>query len=147
MSGDQFGPVPWAIAQDDCWPGTAKVIEECGELVQVLAKLIALGRDGTHWDGSDIRPRVMEEVADVTAALQFFVARNLSPGEERAVHARAEAKEAQFERWHEERKPAAYQARAVHCPGCAAAAPHVWSCCGMPHDGPHYQGCAHWVES
>jgi hypothetical protein len=53
------------------WPGASKVIEEIGELMQVLGKLIAVAGDTKHWDG-DLRPRLVEEMGDLTAALMFF---------------------------------------------------------------------------
>jgi hypothetical protein len=35
-------PYPFAIGSD-AWPGTSKLLEEQGELVQVLGKLMATG--------------------------------------------------------------------------------------------------------
>lgn len=101
-----LGPMPWAIAQTDCWPGTAKVMEECGELVQVLAKLIALGSAGIHWDGSDLRVRIVEELGDLTGALEFFMRHNLTEEQVDQVLDRAEVKGDLFETWHNDRMAA-----------------------------------------
>lgn len=34
------------------WPGTSKLLEEMGELQQVLGKLIAVAGSTEHWDGA-----------------------------------------------------------------------------------------------
>ena len=80
------------------WPGTSKVIEEMGELQQVLGKLIATGGDTKHWDG-DLRKRLIEEIGDVTAALVFFQ-KNLTLDEVGQVIERAEKKFDLFNEWH-----------------------------------------------
>ena len=59
------------------WPGVSKVIEEMGELQQVLGKLIAVAGETKHWDG-DLRPKLIEEIGDLRAALQ---AENFTPDE------------------------------------------------------------------
>jgi NTP pyrophosphatase (non-canonical NTP hydrolase) len=55
------------------WPGTAKVMEESGELVQVLGKLMSVDGADIHFDGSDMKARMIEEIGDLAAALIFFV--------------------------------------------------------------------------
>lgn len=61
---------------DEVWRGIGKVIEECGELGQVLGKLIPFP-DGNHPDGNgDLCARVEREIADVYAALDYFVETN-----------------------------------------------------------------------
>jgi NTP pyrophosphatase (non-canonical NTP hydrolase) len=90
---------PYSIGSE-VWPGTSKVIEECGELAQVLGKLIALAGQTDHWDGSDLRERLHEEIADVRAALTFFAEAN------RLDHYRLADRTAEkvdlFRRWHRE---------------------------------------------
>lgn len=82
------------------WPGTSKVIEECGELQQALGKLIATHGDEAHWDGSNLRQRIEDEMADVAAAIAFFGKVN---GLNREVMGqRIEEKMALFEKWHSE---------------------------------------------
>ena len=47
------------------WPGISKLLEEAGEVVQVGGKL--LGTDGAegHWDGSNLRTRLEDEIAEL----------------------------------------------------------------------------------
>ena len=54
---------PYSIGSDH-WPGLSKVIEECGEVIQAAGKIIAANGDGQHWDGSDLRQRLEDEIAD-----------------------------------------------------------------------------------
>lgn len=53
------------------WPGLSKLIEECGEVIQVCGKLIATGGAEQHWDGSNLRDRLVEELGDLDAAITF----------------------------------------------------------------------------
>jgi len=81
------------------WPGLSKLIEEAGEVQQVCGKLIATGGDANHWDGSNLRARLEEEIADLTAALAFVgQANNLDI---HRVEARVREKLALFNKWHE----------------------------------------------
>ncbi|WP_433617530.1 hypothetical protein ACQP2P_18245 [Dactylosporangium sp. CA-139114] len=81
------------------WPGLAKLAEEAGELVQILAKLVGASGRETYYDGTDLRARLIEECADVIAAVTFFTETNaLGP----AVDERAGEKLALFRRWHAE---------------------------------------------
>jgi hypothetical protein len=81
------------------WPGTSKVIEEMGELQQVLGKLIAVAGDTKHWDG-DLRKRLIEEIGDLSAALVFFQRENLTKNETLRVVQRCELKLDLFKKWH-----------------------------------------------
>lgn len=84
------------------WPGTAKTLEEMGELGQVLGKLIALGGPIEHWDGTKLDRRLTEEIADVYAALDFFVDMNgLDKGK---IERRRAKKFKLFWSWHKEQK-------------------------------------------
>lgn len=82
----------------DIWPGLGKLSEECGELIQVIGKLIAY-RTGPHPDGGAPLPeRLTEEVADVLAALHFVIEAN---GLDDAwILERSAAKLDRFNRWH-----------------------------------------------
>lgn len=82
------------------WPGMSKLIEEMGELGQVLGKLMGTGGEAKHWDGSNLRERVIEELADVYAAIRFFVANNLTEEEGAALSKRVVEKRRLFEEWH-----------------------------------------------
>ena len=83
------------------WPGTSKLIEETGELQQVLGKLIATAGDTTHWSG-DLRKMMIEEIGDVYAALDFFVETNLSDDDQDTIARRMANKFGLFKQWHTE---------------------------------------------
>lgn len=99
MEDRDFGPAgPYEIGSQ-VWPGLAKLAEEAGELVQVLAKVVgASGRD-RYYDGTDLRQRLIEECGDLTAAVAFFTETN---GLGAAVDVRAREKLALFRQWHEQ---------------------------------------------
>ena len=79
--------------------GVAKLIEECGELTQVLAKKLAYWHTDEHPDGAgSLNRRIEEEMGDVVAAIAFVV--KYLPGlSAEAVDARAQAKFQLFEKW------------------------------------------------
>lgn len=81
------------------WSGLSKLIEECGEVMQVAGKLIGTNGRRGHWDGSDLRERLEEEIADLLAAAHFVIGKNgldwLRIGERR------EMKLKMFNEWHE----------------------------------------------
>jgi hypothetical protein len=59
------------------WKGIFKLIEEMGELSQLLGKAGPFPRMG-HPDGrGEARERLPKEIADVYAALDYFVETNL----------------------------------------------------------------------
>ncbi len=86
------------------WPGISKLAEECGEVVQVIGKLMGTGGKSEHWDGTDLRKRMVEEMADVRAAVDFVAMHNFSPEEIGAYHRRAGRKLELFVTWHGEYK-------------------------------------------
>ena len=86
------------------WPGTSKLLEEMGELQQVLGKLLGSHGDPAHYDGSNLRQRLIEEIGDLAAAVQFFEENNLKPEERAQIDARARKKLALFDQWHREGK-------------------------------------------
>lgn len=60
----------------EVWRGFAKIIEESGELNQVLGKLVPFP-DGAHPDGKkNLKMRLTEEIADLQAAIEYFVIEN-----------------------------------------------------------------------
>lgn len=84
----------------EVWPGTSKLIEEMGELNQVLGKLIATGGEEVHWDGLNLRVRLQEEIADVRAAIYFFEQSNFAINERNNIIDRADEKHRLFWKWH-----------------------------------------------
>lgn len=95
------GPFQIGSAPAD-WPGLAKLMEECGELTQVLGKLIATGGDPDHWDGTVLDARLADELGDVLAAADFFAEVNAARVSGTVVRLRREDKLALFRRWHQE---------------------------------------------
>lgn len=81
------------------WPGTSKLLEEMGELQQVLGKLIATAGDTAHWSG-DLRQKMIDEIADVSAAIRFFSTENFSNDQLLAILNRADEKLSTFQKWH-----------------------------------------------
>lgn len=82
----------------DVWPGLSKLTEECGEVLQILGKLIATGGMVNHWDGTDLREEIAKELADLTAACLFFAKVNNLESEE--FDARILNKIQKFSQWH-----------------------------------------------
>lgn len=80
------------------WPGLSKLIEECGEVQQVAGKLLGTGGAPDHWDGTDLRERLTEELADLKAAIRFVILFNELDRE--LIETLEEAKMATFELWH-----------------------------------------------
>lgn len=90
---------PYSIGSSK-WNGLSKLVEECGEVTQVGGKII--GNDGAlkHWDGSNLKKRVQEELADLLAATDFFIVTNSL--DDRAIQARRQRKLKRFIKWNKE---------------------------------------------
>lgn len=88
---------PYAIGSNHL-PGMSKLIEELGEVSQVAGKILGLGHMGDHWDGSNLKVRLEEEMGDLWAAMVFFAIKN--DLDIAAVKSRARDKNALFNRWH-----------------------------------------------
>lgn len=100
---------------DKDWPGIAKMVEECGELQEVLplvilmkslgkitqtqGKLLMIQGGTDHWSG-DLRKAMIEEMADVIASIRFVSEHNLSKRERKSIAIRVEKKMQRFEKWH-----------------------------------------------
>lgn len=82
------------------WPGISKLVEEAGEVCQVAGKLLGTGGAVEHWDGSNLRERLEEEIADLMAACRFVIEANGLDVEK--VRARAALKLEIFNLWHRE---------------------------------------------
>lgn len=87
--------------------GLTKLVEECGEVVQVAAKMIAypetmeIGGCATHPDGAGpLRERLEDEIADVVAACTFVGVR--LGLDQQKIENRIEAKLARFAHWDQE---------------------------------------------
>lgn len=89
---------PYAIGSER-WPGLSKLTEEAGEVLQVVGKIIATGGRLEHWDGTDLRTRLVEELGDLAAAIVFVAEANDLLDE---IEVRKVSKLATFRRWHRE---------------------------------------------
>lgn len=88
----------FCIGSDVC-PGFSKLVEEAGEVMQVVGKLVATGGSPCHWDGTEnLWTKLTEELADLSAAIDFVVIRNGLDVE--SFLKRTKAKLELFEEWH-----------------------------------------------
>lgn len=81
-------------------PGFAKLIEESGELGQVMGKFVQTDGAENHWDGTNLRDRLAEEAADLYAALDFMLA--TSDVNRSQVDTRRRQKLLKFWEWHDQ---------------------------------------------
>lgn len=81
------------------WPGLGKVIEESGELGQVFGKIISCGGQTVNpWGFASLSDKMVEESADLLAALTFMI--NNGPHiDKEAVYIRADRKYKLFGEW------------------------------------------------
>lgn len=100
---------PYGIGASQ-WPGLAKLMEECGEVIQVLSKLLVapdmdhtwVQPDGTTRGSGDLGDRLTEELGDLDAALRFFLENNDERLDGWAIADRSQFKYETFTRWHAE---------------------------------------------
>lgn len=89
---------PYCIGSDE-WNGLSKLIEECGEVLQVAGKIIGAEGKPDHYDGTDLRQRLENEMADLLAALTFVMDINAHHIDAGRICERAGRKLALFEAW------------------------------------------------
>jgi len=79
--------------------GLSKLIEECGEVIQIAGKLLAYP-SGVHPDGAgNLNERLEDELGDLGAAIQFVIEARQLDGRYRISNRRQE-KLVTFRRWH-----------------------------------------------
>lgn len=82
--------------------GLAKLIEECGELLQVAGKKLAYFHTDEHPDNQgSLEARIGDEIADVMAACDFVRATMLEAETNLDIDIRRDQKFARFKRWHD----------------------------------------------
>lgn len=87
--------------------GLAKLTEETGELQQVVGKLLQYpyhqtpGYPGIHPDGTHLRTRLLDEMADVYAALDFVIEK--LELDKQQIESRRNAKRILFRTWDAEK--------------------------------------------
>jgi NTP pyrophosphatase (non-canonical NTP hydrolase) len=84
---------------DEKWAGLSKLLEEAGEVIQVGGKLMGSRGDHNHWSGN-LREKLVEELGDLYAALDFFSEHNLTDRELNMVHEQFIRKQTLFKKWH-----------------------------------------------
>ncbi len=88
-------------AKEGEWPGLSKLVEECGEVMQVVGKIIATRGSSKHWDGKlPLDERLLEELADLQAAIDFVLIKNFSAQQVINFATRMREKLDRFKRWH-----------------------------------------------
>lgn len=88
---------------DDEWPGIAKLIEEMGEVGQVVGRLMALHGQLATLGGIDVKRDLVKELADLQAAIDFVMGERTR--EERGVFTeRRSTKLALFQKWHHDNR-------------------------------------------
>ena len=80
--------------------GLIKLVEECGELVQICCKKMTCMYDQFHYDGSNLAERIEEEIADVMAANEIVI-KNFNLDRE-AIIERSNQKLKLFQEWESE---------------------------------------------
>lgn len=80
-------------------PGLSRLLEEAGEAVQVVGKIIGAGHAGRHWDGTHLGDRLRDELADLTAAIRFVTETNGLDSDPRLAE-RAADKLRTYNEWH-----------------------------------------------
>lgn len=79
------------------WLGIGKLVEECGEVMQLAGKAIPFPV-GDHPDGKGpMAPRFEEELADLQAAMIYF--RHVNGLDAERMRLRVEEKVAKFHQW------------------------------------------------
>jgi hypothetical protein len=91
---------PYCIGSDE-WNGLSKLIEELGELQQVCGKLIGSEGNLDNW-GVDLKEKFIEELGDVSAAMDFFVVRNFDGYDITRIEAQRCLKYDRFNKWSKE---------------------------------------------
>lgn len=78
--------------------GFTKLTEECGELVQIIAKQTAYPDTDIHPDGKgSMKNRIEEEMADVMAAITFVIDKNKL--DKNKIFERGQQKLTLFNKW------------------------------------------------
>lgn len=81
----------------ELWKGVHKLTEEAGEVLQVLGKLNAYPK--CNHPRTDLKAKLLEELADLDAALNYFLLNNFTSAEIHSINERAFQKGRKFEQW------------------------------------------------
>lgn len=81
------------------WPGISKLLEEAGEVIQVGGKLLGTAGQLDHWDGTNLKERLEDELADLQAAIEFVACHN--DLDDQRMRERIDRKIELFNEWHQ----------------------------------------------
>lgn len=84
---------------DSSWPGLAKLNEECGEVLQIIGKIMMIHGGINHWSGN-LRTMLRDEIGDLSAAILFLRIHVFTDAENAQIRARIDEKSRKFETWH-----------------------------------------------
>lgn len=101
---DMAHPVEHYSIGSDVWSGLSKLVEGCGETMQVAGKLMGTGGQLEHWDGSHLGDQLHEELGDLLGAIRFFV--EVNDLDVDRIEVRRVRKLALFYRWQQEQSAA-----------------------------------------
>lgn len=97
--------------------GLTKLAEECSELAVVACKKINYMRTDEHPDGTNLRTRMLEEMGDVLASIEFVQYKFNVTTEERAfIEARKELKLNLYDEWDAEQHEAVIKIKGLDHP-------------------------------
>ena len=82
---------------DRKWPGVSKLVEEIGELGQVLGKLMGSRGKIEHWSGN-LWDMLHDEIGDVQGAIDFVIA--FCKLDRERIKRRSAMKLGRFAEWH-----------------------------------------------
>lgn len=100
-AAEQSRPVARVVGSGDfsigslVWPGVSKLTEECGEVLQIVGKLMGTGGETRHWDGQDLARALEIELGDLLAAIEFV--KRHCPLDQTAIVRQAHLKIERFE--------------------------------------------------
>lgn len=89
--------IPYLIGSNK-FAGISKIVEEAGEVLQVIGKLMGFGKFGIHWDGKPVKGSLEDEIADLLAAVDFAISKNKLS--RKKIEARRREKLKKFQFWH-----------------------------------------------
>lgn len=85
--------------RSDRWKGLAKLQEEMSELNTVLSKIVENGGSLEYWNDINLGKNLIEELADVSAAMSFFMANNFPESDLISIGARELEKLDKYWEW------------------------------------------------
>lgn len=92
---------PYCIGSST-WNGLSKLVEESGEVQQVLGKIVGVEGETTHFSGDNLKMQIEEELGNLLAAINFFIDENRLNFTR--IQRQRDHKYNQFQEWNAERR-------------------------------------------